>query len=129
MSADSFVFRVTEKNIILCILKEISPFKMHKVIFYQGNLKKILHFTSKFSLGLFTLNTCIFYLALYSPHSRGVKFPNKLLALRVSYFFSEMLYIIKVLHKLSKLLLPCITFYSQMRAGKWNFTPLHSYSL
>ena len=27
--------------IILCILKGISPFKMHKVIFFSENLKKI----------------------------------------------------------------------------------------
>ena len=34
--------------IILCILKGISPFKMHKIIFYPQNLKKFLGFTSKF---------------------------------------------------------------------------------
>ena len=28
------------KNIILCILKGISPFKMHKFIFFPENLKK-----------------------------------------------------------------------------------------
>ena len=31
-----------EKNIILCILKGISPFKMHKIIFFSSEkLKKI----------------------------------------------------------------------------------------
>ena len=29
-----------EKNIILCILKCISPFKKHKIIFFPENLKK-----------------------------------------------------------------------------------------
>ena len=37
-----------ENNIILCILKGISPFKMHKIIFFLDNLKKNLGFTSKF---------------------------------------------------------------------------------
>ena len=32
----------------LCILKCISPFKMHKFIFFPDNLKKILGFTNKF---------------------------------------------------------------------------------
>ena len=35
------------KNIILCILKGILPFKMHKVIFFPENMKTILGFTSK----------------------------------------------------------------------------------
>ena len=29
------------KNVILCILKGISPFKMHRIIFFLENLKKI----------------------------------------------------------------------------------------
>ena len=33
-----------KKNIILCILKGISPFKMHKIIFFSENLNKILGF-------------------------------------------------------------------------------------
>ena len=33
------------KYIILCISKGISPFKMHKIIFFSKNLKKILDFT------------------------------------------------------------------------------------
>ena len=37
-----------EKNIILCILKGISPFKMYQILFFPENLKKILGFTSKF---------------------------------------------------------------------------------
>ena len=36
-----------KKIIILCIFKGILPFKMHKIIFFQENLKKILGFTSK----------------------------------------------------------------------------------
>ena len=36
-----------EKNIILCILKGISPFKMHKILFFLEYLEKILGFTSK----------------------------------------------------------------------------------
>ena len=32
---------------ILCILKGILPFKMHKIIFFSENLKEILGFTSK----------------------------------------------------------------------------------
>ena len=55
-----FFFRVTGLKIlgkvgsffflilILCILKGICPFKMHKIIFFQEILKKILDFTSKF---------------------------------------------------------------------------------
>ena len=41
------LFFFLEKN-ILCILKGILPFKMHKFIFFSENLKKILGFTSKF---------------------------------------------------------------------------------
>ena len=41
-------FFFLEKNIILYILKGISPFKMHKILFFPENLKKILGFTSKF---------------------------------------------------------------------------------
>ena len=37
-----------EKNIILCILKGILPFKTHKIIFFPETLRKIiLGFTSK----------------------------------------------------------------------------------
>ena len=36
------------KNMILCILKGISPFKMHKIIYFPENMKKILDFASKF---------------------------------------------------------------------------------
>ena len=35
-------------KIILCILKGILPFKMHKIIYVPENLEKILGFTSKF---------------------------------------------------------------------------------
>ena len=61
-----------EKNIILCILKGILPFKMHKIIFFPFKihkiiflpeiLKRILGCTSKFRYGRVTLNTGIFYL-------------------------------------------------------------------
>ena len=51
------------KKVILCILKGISPLKMHKIIFFPGYLKKVLGFTSKFRLGGVTLNTGIFFLA------------------------------------------------------------------
>ena len=36
-----FNFFFPGKNIILCILKGISPFKMHKMIFFPENLKKV----------------------------------------------------------------------------------------
>ena len=52
------------KNIILCILKGISPFKMHKIIFFPENLKKILGFNSKLMYGQVTLNLSIFLLDL-----------------------------------------------------------------
>ena len=38
------------KFIILCILKYILPFKVHKIIFFPENLKKIPGFASKFRL-------------------------------------------------------------------------------
>ena len=50
-----------EKDTILCILKGTSPFKMHKIIFFTENLKKIIGFTSKFMYGRF----CLFDLILY----------------------------------------------------------------
>ena len=34
-------FSEKKKSIILCILKGISPFKMHKIIYFPENLKKI----------------------------------------------------------------------------------------
>ena len=46
------------KNMLLCILKGISPFRMHKIIFFPENLKKIPGFTS---LDQVTLNICIFF--------------------------------------------------------------------
>ena len=39
-------------------------FKMHKIIFFPENLKKILGFTSKFRLGPVNLNTGIFLFGL-----------------------------------------------------------------
>ena len=36
------MFFFWKKNIILCILKGILPFKMHKIIFFPENLKIIL---------------------------------------------------------------------------------------
>ena len=52
-------FFFLEQNIILRILKGISPFKMHKIIFYfqnyilfPGKSKKILGFTSKGALAI-----------------------------------------------------------------------------
>ena len=50
------------KNVILCILKGILPFKMHKIIVFPENLKKKLGFTSKFRKGRVTLNTGIFFI-------------------------------------------------------------------
>ena len=41
------IYFFLEKILILCILKGISPFKMHKIIFFPENLKKI-QFPSKF---------------------------------------------------------------------------------
>ena len=35
------IFFLLEKNVLLCILKSISPFKMHKIKFFPENLKKI----------------------------------------------------------------------------------------
>ena len=49
---------------ILCILEDILPFKMHKIIFFPENLKKILGFTSKFRLDRVTLNTGIYLFGL-----------------------------------------------------------------
>ena len=37
-----FIIFFLEKDIILCILKGISPFKMHKIIYFPENLKKFL---------------------------------------------------------------------------------------
>ena len=42
-----FFILFCRKNIILCILKGILPFKMHKNIFFSDNMKKILGFTSE----------------------------------------------------------------------------------
>ena len=53
------------KNIISCILKGISPFKMHKLSFFSHqNMKKSLGFTSKFWWGQVTLKTCNFLFGL-----------------------------------------------------------------
>ena len=52
--------RVCTHIFLICLF---SPFKMHKIIFLQENLKKIVSFTSKFRLGWVTLNTDLFYLA------------------------------------------------------------------
>ena len=47
----TFIF-LYGKNIILCILKGILPFKMHKKTSYSENLKKLPGFTSiKVGLG------------------------------------------------------------------------------
>ena len=43
------------------ILKGISPFKMHKIIFFPENMKKILGFTSKFMKDRATLDTGILF--------------------------------------------------------------------
>ena len=67
-----FYFFFWKKITTLCILKGISSFKMHKIVFFPQNLKKILGFTSKFRQGRVilntggpvTLNTGIFYMAL-----------------------------------------------------------------
>ena len=39
------LFFLEKTYIILCILKGISPFKMHKIIFFRENPKTILCFT------------------------------------------------------------------------------------
>ena len=36
-----------KKNTILCILKDILPFKMYKIIFFPENMKKIFKIHSK----------------------------------------------------------------------------------
>ena len=61
------------KNIILCILKGISPFKMHKIIFFPENLKKILGFTCKFRQVQVTLNTGIFLFGLINNLIENMK--------------------------------------------------------
>ena len=66
----------------------------------------------------------IFLSGLIWPYIKGVKFPNKLLALHVPIYLRDAVNK-KVLHKKSKLLLARKTFYLQMRVGEWNFTPLH----
>ena len=43
-----------KKNIILYILKGISPFKMHKTTIFSTKTEKILGFTSKFRKGRVT---------------------------------------------------------------------------
>ena len=44
-------------------LKGISPFKMHKIIFFPKNLKQIIGSTNKFRYGRVTITKLIFYLA------------------------------------------------------------------
>ena len=59
----SFVNRHTYfflENIILYILRGISPFKMHKIIFFPRKPEKILGFNIKFRQCWVTLNTGIF---------------------------------------------------------------------
>ena len=51
-----------EENNILCILKGISPFKMHTIIYFFRKPEKILGFTSKFRSGWVTLNTGFFFI-------------------------------------------------------------------
>ena len=43
-----FIKKNSGKNIILCILKGISPFKMYKIIYFPEIWKKNLGFTYKF---------------------------------------------------------------------------------
>ena len=62
-----FIIFFSGKNYIVCILKGISPFKMHKIIYFPENLKKVyLDFISKFRFGRVTLNMGIFLGALLS---------------------------------------------------------------
>ena len=56
-----FVFLNCEKK-FLCILKGISPFKMHEILYFSRKLEKILGFTSKFRQGRVTLSTGIFFI-------------------------------------------------------------------
>ena len=58
------VFRVTGLKILGRVgthtfFSLFLPFKMHTIIFFPENLKKILGFISKFRYGRVTLNTCI----------------------------------------------------------------------
>ena len=55
----------SRENIILCILKGNTPFKMHKIIFFlKKNPEKILGFTSNFRQGRVTLNIGILLIGL-----------------------------------------------------------------
>ena len=47
---------------ILCILKGILPLKMHKIIFFPENLRKVQGFTSKVRNSRVALNIHFFYL-------------------------------------------------------------------
>ena len=44
-NSEAIISYFSDENIILCILKGISPFKMHKITFFSENLKKNLGFT------------------------------------------------------------------------------------
>ena len=82
-----FFFFFWKKNKILCIL----PFKMHKIIFFRENLKKIPGFTSKFRYGWVTLNADIFYLASAdlsgsTPfQTRSRMYPGRLACIKVQH--------------------------------------------
>ena len=55
-------FFLLEKNTILCVLKGILPFKMHKIIyFFSRKLEKFPGFTSKFRQVRVILNTGILF--------------------------------------------------------------------
>ena len=60
-------------------MKGILPFKMHKIIFFQKTWTFFLGFTSKFTYGRVTLNTCFFLFGLVHfaslTHASGA--PNK----------------------------------------------------
>ena len=61
-SVGTHIFFFLEYNIILCILKGISHFKMLNFIFFSRKIeKKNLDVISKFSKGRVTLNTGIFF--------------------------------------------------------------------
>ena len=58
------------------------------------------------------------------PKYWGVKFPNKLLTLMSQIFLRDAVNYKSTTQIRKNFYSPCITFYSQMQAGEWNFTPL-----
>ena len=94
------VFRVTElnilgrvgthiffwkKNIILCILKGILPFKMHKIVYFSRKPEKILGFTNIFNVGRVRLPlTQIFF--IWPNKKRQYLFPTRVINNKIELF-------------------------------------------